>query len=161
MQSNELDDVDQGILYMLQRNARHLTTTEMGESVGVSASTVRNRIEKMEESGVIQGYQPIIDYEKAGLQLHVEFICSAPNPERSQLATEIRDIEGVIQIYEVLNGNDNIQVEAVATDTDDVARINDELSQLGLAVVNSKIIKSAHIQPFDHFGQHIVEEESE
>lgn len=153
----ELDDTDRGILYLLQRDARRITTEEMGDAVGVSASTVRNRIEKMEEAGVIRGYHPIIDYEKAGLQLHVEFICSAPNPERSRIVENVRDVEGVIQVYEVLNGADNVQIEVVATDTDDVARINDELSQLGLEVVNSKIIKSAHIQPFDHFGQHLVE----
>ena len=152
----KLDDIDRGILYMLQRDARRVTTEEMGEEVGVSASTVRNRIEKLEQSGILRGYHPDIDYERAGLHLHVFFICSAPNPERGQLAERARDVDGVVGIYEVLNGNDNVQIEAVGTDTSDMARINDELSDIGLTVVNSKVIKSQHVQPFDHFGQSVV-----
>lgn len=153
-----LDETDKAILYMLQRDARGATTSEMAERVGMSASTVRNRIKKMERTGVIRGYHPIVDYDKAGLQLHVFFICSAPNPDRGQLATDARGVKGVVAVYEVLNGEDNIQVEAVGTDTDDMARINDELSDLGLDVVNSKVIKSAHLQPYDHFGQGMLED---
>lgn len=154
-----VDQTDRAILFMLQRDARRITTEEMGEQVGVAASTIRNRINNMEAEGIIRGYHPDIDYDKAGLSLHVFFICSAPNPEREQLAKKARDVEGVIEIYEVLNGNDNLQIEAVGTDTNDMARINDELSDIGLEVVNSKVIKSHHIQPFDHFGQQIVEGE--
>lgn len=155
----QLDDTDKGILYLLQHDARRLTTEKMGERVGVSASTVRNRIEKLEAEGIIQGYYPDIDYGKAGLQLYVEIICSAPNPKRAQLADEAREVSGVISIREVLNGKENIQIDAVGTDSDDVARITDELSDLGLEVVNTKIIKDTVIQPFNHFGQHVVDGE--
>jgi Lrp/AsnC family leucine-responsive transcriptional regulator len=150
-----VDDTDRGILYLLQRDARRITT----EEVGVSASTVRNRIEKMEESGVIRGYYPDINYDKAGLQLYVEFICTAPNPERGRLAKEARDINGVVAIREVLNGDKNIQIDAVGTDPQDVARINDELSKLGLSVNNTKIIKETFMQPFNHFGEDVVKDD--
>lgn len=159
-ESMNLDDTDKGILYMLQNDARDVTTEEMAEEVGVSASTVRNRIEKMEERGVIRGYHPDVDYDRAGLQLHVFFICRAPNPRREQLAKKARDVNGVVTIHEVLNGEENVQIEAVSTDTDDMARITEELSERGLDVVNSKVLKSTHIQPFDHFGEHIVDEEN-
>lgn len=157
----ELDEVDKGILYLLQRNARHITTKEMGERVGVSASTVRNRIEQLEDEGVIRGYQPDIDYDKAGLQLHVLFICRAESADRDRLAAEACSVNGVVQTQEVLNGSDNLQIEAVGTDTDDIARISDDLAELGLDVVNSKILKSTRVQPFDHFGQSVVEDADE
>lgn len=157
----ELDDVDQGILYLLQRDARHITTQEMGDRVGVSSSTVRNRIEKLEEEGIIRGYYPDVDYDRARLQLHVEIICSAPNPRREQLADEAREVDGVISIREVLNGRENVQIDAVGTDSDDVARITDELCDVGLEVVNTKLIKDTFVQPFNHFGQHLVEGDDE
>lgn len=153
----ELDDTDKGILYLLQRDARRLTTEEMAEQVDVSASTVRNRIDRMEDGDIIRGYHPDIDYDKAGLQLYVEIICSAPNPQREQLANKAREISGVISIREVLNGQKNIQIDAVGMDSDDVARITDELSEMGLEVANTKIIKDTYNQPFNHFGQHVVE----
>lgn len=46
----DLDGIDEGILYLLQRDARRITTKEMTEQVGVSASTVRNRIDRLEEA---------------------------------------------------------------------------------------------------------------
>lgn len=152
----DLDETNKAVLYLLQRDARGLTTREMADEIGVSASTIRNRIEQLENEGVIRGYQPIVDYDEAGLQLHVLFICSAPNPDRERLAREAREVSGVVTIQEVLNGQQNVQIEAVGTDTDDIARIGDELSGLGLEVVNSKLLKSSHRQPFDHFGEHLV-----
>lgn len=159
MGSMDIDDVDKGILYLLQHDARRITTEKMGEAVGVSASTVRNRIEGMEETGIVRGYYPDIDYDKAGLQLHVLFICSAPNPNRERLARKARKVGGVVTVQEVLNGKDNVQIEAVGTDTDDIARISDSLSEIGLEVQNSKILKSTYLQPFDHFGKEIVTDE--
>ncbi|SEW13265.1 Lrp/AsnC family transcriptional regulator [Natrinema salifodinae] len=157
----DLDETNKAVLYMLQRDARRLTTKEMAEEIGVSASTVRNRIEQLEDAKIIQGYHPIIDYDKAGLQLHVLFICTAPNPQRERLAKAARDVSGVVTIQEVLNGQENIQIEAVGTETDDIARISDELCDIGLEVVNSKILKSSHKQPFDHFGKSIVDSDQE
>lgn len=155
----DLDETDKGILYLLQRDARRITTTEMAERVGVSASTVRNRIERMEQRGIIRGYHPDVDYDEAGLQLYVEIICSAPNPRRAEFAEAAREVSGVVSIREVLNGNENVQIDAVGTDSDDVARITDELSDIGLDVINTKIIKGTYVQPFNHFGQHLVEGE--
>ena len=156
----ELDETDKGILYLLQQDARGITTKEMAERVGVSASTVRNRIERLEERGIIRGYHPDVDYDEAGLQLYVEVICSAPNPRRAAYAEAARDVSGVVAIREVLNGNENVQIDAVGTNSDDVARITDELSDIGLDVVNTKIIKDTHVQPFNHFGEHLVGVES-
>ncbi|WP_312908269.1 Lrp/AsnC family transcriptional regulator [Natronosalvus caseinilyticus] len=51
--SEELDSVDKGILYLLQEDARNNTTNAIGEQVGVSSSTVANRITKLEENGEI------------------------------------------------------------------------------------------------------------
>lgn len=156
----ELDETDKGILYLLQQDARGITTKEMADRVGVSASTVRNRIERLEERGIIRGYYPDVDYDEAGLQLYVEVICSAPNPRRAEYADAAEDISGVVSIREVLNGKENVQIDAVGTDSDDVARITDELSDIGLDVVNTKIIKDTHLQPFNHFGEHLVEGET-
>lgn len=156
----ELDETDRGVLYLLQHDARRITTQEMADQLSVSASTVRNHIEQLEDVGVIRGYQPVIDYDKAGLQLYVELICSAPNATRDQRAQDARDVNGVISIRQVLNGTENIQIDAVGTDADDVARISDELAETGLEVVSTKIIKDTFSQPFNHFGQGIVEEDT-
>ena len=65
-----------------QQDASTSTIAEIAEEVDVSASTVRNRIEAMEESGVIEGYFPKLDYERPYFPLHVLFVCTAPAGER-------------------------------------------------------------------------------
>lgn len=57
-----LDDVDRGLLHLLQLDARNNTTAEMAEQVDVSATTVSNRIQQMEEENIIDGYAPKIMY---------------------------------------------------------------------------------------------------
>lgn len=154
----KLDGVNKGILFLLQQDSRRMTTREMADRVGVSASTVQNRIEKMEDEGIIQGYYPKIDYEKAGLQLHIVFICHAPHPDREALAENAQNVSGVVTVQEVLDDRENLQIEAVGTNTDDIARVSDELSDLGLTVVNSNVLTNSHVQPFDHFGKQIVDD---
>lgn len=46
-------DVDRQILHLLQGNARGVNTETIGQEVGVAASTVRNRLDEMEEADVI------------------------------------------------------------------------------------------------------------
>ena len=147
----ELDEVDRGILFMLQREARETTAQEIADTVGVSPSTVRNRIEQLETDGIIRGYHPEIDYEAANLPLRVLFVCTAPAAERSQLAEGVMDIKGVVDIREMMTGRRNIHVEVVATDTTDISRISDAIHELGLQIESSELMKKRIMQPFNHF----------
>ncbi|WP_254545183.1 Lrp/AsnC family transcriptional regulator [Halomarina pelagica] len=154
----QLDEVDRGILYLLQRDARNATAAGMGERVGVSASTVRNRLAAMEDAGVIEGHYPHLDYERAGFQLHVFIACHAPVDRRGELAAEVLDFRNVVNVREMLTGPHNLYVEAVATDSDAVDRITTRLDEIGLDLDSTNIVKESHAQPFDHFGEDVVEE---
>lgn len=153
----ELDDVDRGILHLLQKDARDMTTAEMAEQVGVSASTVRNRIENLEDEGVIRGYHPDIDYERAQYQLHMVVICHAPVRERPELVEAAMEIEGVVTVREMLTGTANVHVEAIGTGSDNVDRITEGLTEIGLEIESVNLVKELHVQPFDHFGTDIVD----
>ncbi|ODR80323.1 transcriptional regulator [Haladaptatus sp. W1] len=158
MSQDTLDEVDRGILHLLQQDARNVTTTEIGDAVGVSASTVGNRLRELREKGVIDGYYPQIDYHDAGFPLRVLFICTAPIPDREALAERALDAPGVVTVKEIMAGVENLHVEAVATTRDDVADVARKLDELGLEVVEEVLVKNEHVQPFDHFGSDTVSE---
>jgi Lrp/AsnC family transcriptional regulator, leucine-responsive regulatory protein len=61
-----LDDRDVAILRALQEDAR-ATFAEIGERVGLAASTVHERVRKLERAGVIRGYRADVDAESLGL----------------------------------------------------------------------------------------------
>ncbi|QLH75894.1 AsnC family transcriptional regulator [Halosimplex rubrum] len=154
--ARDLDDVDRGILHALQENAREATAAEMADAVGVSASTVRNRIERLESTGVVRGYHPDIDYERAGFQLHVFVVCRAAPPDRSSLAAELLELSGVVRVRELLTGTENLHVEAVAADSAAVDDLLAAITGLGIEIVSSDIVNTTHVQPFDHFGADAV-----
>jgi len=61
-----LDDRDVAILRALQEDAR-ATFAEIGERVGLAASTVHERVRKLERAGTIRGYRADVDAEALGL----------------------------------------------------------------------------------------------
>jgi len=62
----ELDKFDVAILKALQRDAR-ISLQELGKQVGLTSSPCWNRIKRMEDAGVIEGYSVRINPEKIGL----------------------------------------------------------------------------------------------
>jgi DNA-binding Lrp family transcriptional regulator len=104
MNPPELDAVDRGILHMLQQDARNNRASDIADAVGVAPNTVRSRIERLEENGVIEGYHPHINYERAGFQLRDVFVATVPIGRREELAEPSLDVEGVIQVVEILSG---------------------------------------------------------
>lgn len=149
--AHELDNVDRGILHLLQMDARNTTAQEIADKTGVSASTVRNRIDELESDGVIKGYQPEINYEEANLPLRVLFVVTAPPTRRSEFVEKLLDIKGVIDVREMLTGNRNIHVEVVGTSTSDITRMTDAIHDLDLEIDSSEILKQRQMQPFNHF----------
>lgn len=154
-----LDEVDRAILQWLQRDARHSTAVEIGEALGVSDGTVRNRIGNLEREGVIEGYVPLINYEAAGYQLQVRVMCTAPVVEREELANEALGIDGVVEVRELMTGNKNVEVTAVPPKNEDATYIAEALSEIGLEVETEDIIRQHYIRPFSYFGPHEMPEE--
>ncbi len=55
----QLDRKDRGILELLEKNARQ-SATEIGRSIGLSRTAVKDRIGKLEGAGIIQGYRAVL-----------------------------------------------------------------------------------------------------
>lgn len=64
----ELDHIDLKILRELQNDGR-ITNVELAERVGISAPPCLRRVRKLEETGVIEGYQAMLNSSKLGYGL--------------------------------------------------------------------------------------------
>ena len=147
----DLDDIDRSILYLLQQDARNTTAEEMADKAGVSASTVRNRIERLEADGIIKGYHPEINYEAANLPLQLTFVVTAPPNEISTHSEAIKDIQGVVDVREMLTGRRNLHIDVVGTSTSEITRITDAIHDTGVQIESSEMQRKRHVQPFNHF----------
>ena len=151
MKDGELDDVDKRILYYLQQDARSTSSSDIAEKLDLSASTVRTRLNKLEESGIVRGYHIDIDYDRAGYTLHTKISCTAPVARRDELAKAARDIRGVTAVREIMTGQRNVYVNAIGTDHDDLNRISEELDALGLEIVDEQLIRDEYVSPYHGF----------
>lgn len=155
----DLDELDFRILHLLQRDARHQTPVDMAERLPVSDQTIRNRIHNMEDLGVIRGYTPTIDYEAADFPIRLKISCTAPVSERERLATEALELSNVVRVEEMLSAHENVQLLVVAKDTEAINAVTRELDDLGLQVERERLLRREHVQPFNHFGEDVADDD--
>lgn len=90
-----IDRLDSGILRRLTQDAR-IGITELSSELGVSRATIQQRIRRLEDSGVLQGFQPIIDVRALGLPISA--VISIELDQRRMASV----IDGLSQLPEVL-----------------------------------------------------------
>lgn len=150
MDDTPFDAMDRGIVYLLQRDARS-TITDVATAVNVSDNTVRNRVRRLEEQGVLEGYSADVDYNRIGVQHHYQFICTAGVSEREELADEALGVPGVIEVRTLMTGTRNVYVTAAGSDNDDITRIALALDGIGLGIDQENLIRSQTRQPLEQF----------
>ncbi len=69
----KIDDLDKKIIDVLSENAR-LPLVDIAKKVKESAKLVGNRIKKLEQERIIEGYRPIIDHTRIGYTYYKLFI---------------------------------------------------------------------------------------
>ncbi|MFT4889960.1 MAG: DNA-binding Lrp family transcriptional regulator [Halobacteriales archaeon] len=147
-----LDEIDKRILYHFGRDARNTQATTLADEVDVTPATIRNRIDRLEETGIIRGYPADIDYERIEGRMIYLFTCTVPVPERKRLGQEVLDISGVVNVRELMSGRSNLHVSVVGEDTSDISRIAHDISELGIEIEEEHVIEREQHHPYHPFG---------
>lgn len=147
-----LDEIDRRIVHALMEDARNTSAPMIAEGLNVSAGTVRNRIDRLEEAGVIQGYTATVDFERAGGRLTSLYMCTVPAAERERLALAAQSIPGVINVRVLMAGRRDLQVVAVGNDTRDLREIARSLSELDIRIEDEELVQTEIRSPYAAFG---------
>jgi DNA-binding Lrp family transcriptional regulator len=161
MGTEEIDGVDKAILYALQEDARNMSSGDIAERTGTSDSTVRKRIQRLEDEEIVKGYSADVDYQRSGYPLRMLLFCSASIPERGEIVPDILEIEGVVSVQELVTGEQNLLVTAVGESDDDITPVAQELLDMGLTVADEVLVRSHETTPFSGFDsdEHAADEE--
>lgn len=151
MTASPLDETDRAIVYHLQSNGRQ-PITDIADAVGVADNTVRNRIARLKQDDVIQGYSVDIDYDRAGVPHYYIFLCTAPVSEREQLADTVREMDGVVEVVTLMTGESNVLIHAVGTEKDDITHLAYDIDDLGLHINSEHVVRDHTRHPFEGFG---------
>ncbi len=144
---DRLDRIDWQILKNLQQNAK-IPQSKIAKHVGLSAPAVADRIRRLEDRGIIQGYQLAIDSETLGYQLHAIIHLRAFVGKLKPFLDKVTSLKEVRNCYRV-TGNENIIMEVVLRDQRHLEKLIDLLISYGETrthIVLSQVIKNAPIQ---------------
>jgi Lrp/AsnC family leucine-responsive transcriptional regulator len=95
-----LDDVNIQLLKVLQQEP-HLTMTELGRRVAMSAPAVTERVRRMEEAGIILGYRLDINPVPLGLPITI-YVRIRPNPGQLPRVAELaRQIPEIVECHRI------------------------------------------------------------
>jgi DNA-binding Lrp family transcriptional regulator len=125
----DIDSFDRKLLASLQDDAA-ATNQQLGERIGLSASQVSRRRQRLEEAGVVRRYRADIDPAAVGFTV-VAFVGVALNAHSRQNARRFRDLVRAlpeVQEAHVLTGDMDYMLKVAVTDLAALSRfINDEL----------------------------------
>jgi Lrp/AsnC family leucine-responsive transcriptional regulator len=139
----QLDEFDLKILTALQENAR-MTTQELAERVGLSATPCARRIKRMEDEGLIERYVTLLNPERLGVGLTV-FVNVRLNTQSAKtfeaFEAAIRKLPQVVGCY-LLAGNYDYLVQVRVADVEAFRSfIRDRLVTIdGIGATQSNIV---------------------
>jgi Lrp/AsnC family transcriptional regulator for asnA, asnC and gidA len=112
----ELDETDREILRALQTDARK-PFSEIAREIEMSSATVHDRVNRMEEAGVIRGYHADVDPKAAGLGTSAIVGLRVEQGREQDALDRLADIDGVQEIH-LTTGEWDIILRVYAEDTD-------------------------------------------
>ncbi len=125
-----IDRVDCSIIRMLQEKGRD-SFAEIGKSIGLSATSVAERIRRLEHVGIIEGYHARINAEKVGYPVSA-FILARPNGPDTRFIKVARERPDILACHRV-TGEFSFILRAIAKD---VMHLEDLLNHLESASVH-------------------------
>lgn len=143
----DIDSLNWKILRCLQENAR-LSNAEIGRRVGVSSPAVSERIKKMEDLGVIEGYKTIVSPLEVGYQLKAIITLRAFMGKLKPFLVKVKTYDEVVNCYRI-TGDENIVMEVVFKNQKHLESFIDQLIIYGESktqIVLSDVVKLKEIK---------------
>ncbi|HRL48072.1 MAG TPA: Lrp/AsnC family transcriptional regulator [Propioniciclava sp.] len=94
-----MESTDEQIIGLLSRDGR-MSYTDLGKATGLSTSAAQQRVRRLEQRGVIQGYKAVIDPEALG-KLLTGFVSVRLRDDAGEddLPERIADLPEVVSCY--------------------------------------------------------------
>jgi Lrp/AsnC family leucine-responsive transcriptional regulator len=125
----KLDALHSEILEQLQRNAR-VSNTAIAHQVGISSPAVTERIKKLEDAGIIDGYYAKVAHYELGYDLRALITMRAFMGRLQPFLHKVVTLDEVINCYRI-TGNENIVMEVVLQNQRHLEKLIDQLITYG------------------------------
>lgn len=141
-------DLDRRLIRALVDNARR-SNRQLAAELDVAATTVGKRLADLEESGVIRGYRPDIDYRKLGLGLVAVTRIKARGESLPAIVQALTSHPHLTHVYEITGEFDVMVIGRFADESEMNREIKSMLSMLGIEGTNTSIVLDAPKEQLD------------
>jgi Lrp/AsnC family transcriptional regulator, leucine-responsive regulatory protein len=144
------DGIDQQILSILREDGR-ASHALIAKTVGLSAPAVGERIRKLEQTGVIRGYQAVLSPEALGLAICAYvFIIPQPRNPGAKLVENLKSLPEIEELHAVA-GNYSYIIKVRVASTQDLDAFLDRLFVLeGIERTQTTMVLNTNLERPTH-----------
>jgi Lrp/AsnC family transcriptional regulator, leucine-responsive regulatory protein len=136
-----VDPKDRAIVEVLQEDAR-ATYAQIGAAVGLSASTVHDRVRKLERRGIIRGYRAELDPRAVGLDVTALVSVMPLDPSQpDDLPDRVNGFREVEDCYSVA-GHENYILKVRTRTTGELESLLQRLRETGEVQTRTTVVLS-------------------
>ena len=142
----ELDETDRKILRILMEDAR-TPFSEVARRIDMSSATVHDRVGRMEDAGVIEGYHARVDPRAVGLNISAIVGLRVEQGREDETLTRLTEIDGVQEVH-LTTGQWDVMMRVIAEDADQLRELMfDSIAQMeGFARSQTMVILGTHYE---------------
>ncbi|MBI1905310.1 MAG: Lrp/AsnC family transcriptional regulator [Rhodocyclales bacterium] len=141
-----MDKFDERIIQLLRINARQSVST-IAEQVSLSRSAVTDRIRKLEDSGVIRGYQVLVRDPAEG-EVCAYFDMSYNDVQCKDMARILRSIPEV-KLCHGVSGDTDMMLFIRAPNMARIHALRDRIGQIpGVSRITTHVVMAEYINAF-------------
>lgn len=131
-----LDDLDIKILNILQKNGRTKRNV-IAESIGLSIPSVSERLHKLEEKGIIEGYFAKVNKKAFGYDIMAYILVTMESSKHyKNFTSKVEKITQIIECHSVLGEGSHL-LKAIVKNTESLEKLLNEI-QSWPGVVSTK-----------------------
>lgn len=137
-----MDMTDHKIIEILQEDGR-ISMKDLGKIVGLTSPAVSERVKRLEESGIIEGYKAIISPDALGRVIKAFIHISLPNNMYKKFIDEARKDPRIVECHHI-TGDDCSVVKVIVKDMYELEEVIDSIKEIGST--KTSVILSTPIQ---------------
>ena len=124
-----LDHSDKNIIELLSQNSR-MSFADIGRQINISPSSVRERVLRMEDVGLIKKYNLKLDNSKLGYQLEAFILIKIFSGKLKAFLSIVNDMVEIKECHRI-TGNQNVQLKVLLKDQIHLQKLLDNLMNYG------------------------------
>lgn len=140
--SHSIDEIDAKILELLQHHGR-MKHSDVAEAVGLSISAVSERMRKLEERDVIEGYTAVVDAKRLRLDITAFIRVSVDGSEHyPNFVDEVKGMDPVLELHSITGEGSHVMKVRTANTTALERFLSDIQALPGVSKTTTSIVLS-------------------